>query len=250
MTTVSTIPIICPKCKEKFKSTVVFSFGCARRTTDLRPIYWGFNPMPLWVARCPFCSFADFVNGFENVPYPDPESLEDYRELPEQRKKELKDLKKSTVTNGASELFEIAERYEKEGQPPEKIVTIFKEAIDAIRMSGVSPSPFTFPPTIKTPTNEMDAECARKHAHAFESSSDPDHIVFAYIAAEHYRLAAKFDLAKKWYQIYKDAIKHMEKPPVPLELVNLVENEVIKGNSDELLIEENEARIFVKGFNI
>ena len=149
MTTVSTIPIICPKCKEKFKSTVVFSFGCARRTTDLRPIYWGFNPMPLWVARCPFCSFADFVNGFENVPYPDPESLEDYRELPEQRKKELKDLKKSTVTNGASELFEIAERYEKEGQPPEKIVTIFKEAIDAIRMSGVSPSPFTFPPTIK-----------------------------------------------------------------------------------------------------
>ncbi|NVM03152.1 MAG: DUF2225 domain-containing protein [Candidatus Helarchaeota archaeon] len=242
MTTVNTLPTTCPKCNKRFKATITFSCGYKRITTDLRPLYWGMNPMPNRVIRCPFCSFADFVNGF--IYDPPPETVEDYQEYYKRFREELKDLKRSTVTNGASERFDIAARYEKEGQPPEIIAKIFKEGVDAIRMSGQKS---TLTPTLKVPTSEIDIKCARKCAHAFESS--PKNLAFAYIAAEHYRLAGEFDLAKKWYQIYKDAIKNREDPPVALKLVNRVENEALKGNSKELLIEEEMASIFVRGLN-
>ena len=245
MTTVNTLPTTCPKCNKRFKATIVFSCGYKRITTDLRPLYWGMNPMPNSVIRCPFCSFADYINGF--IYDPPPETLEDYQELYKRRREELKVLKKSTVTNGASERFDIAARYEKDGQPPEIIAKIFKEGVDAIRMGVGYPYVSTLPPNLKAPNPEMDIQCAQKCAHAFESS--PNNIPFAYIAAEHYRLAGEFDLAKKWYQIYKDAIKNTEEPPVALKLVKRVENEALKGNSKELLIEEELASIFIRGLN-
>lgn len=247
MTTVNTIPVDCPECKKRFKTTVVFSYGYANQTTDLRPIYWGFNPVPLWVARCPFCSFADHVQEFKQVAFPEGEKLEDYWDAYEKRKEELKGLEKSKVTNGASERFEIVKRYEKQGEDPVKIARVFKDAVDAIRMNATSPSPFTSPPDMNNPTKEMDAECARRCARAFETSSDPDNIVYAYMAAEHYRLAAQFDLAKKWYEEYREAVKHMDDPPVSLEVVKRVENEALKGNSAEMYIENTKPGIFVRG---
>ena len=59
MTTVNTIIKRCPKCHEKFKTVIVMSYGFKVKTTDLRPIFWGFNPIPLVVARCPFCLYGD-----------------------------------------------------------------------------------------------------------------------------------------------------------------------------------------------
>ena len=254
MTTANSIAIFCPKCKEKFKTIIIMSYGYKVRTTDLRPVYWGHNPMPSFVARCPYCFFADHIHKFENAPYPGGDEMLDTYEamlsFMKSRREELKNLRKGAVTNGASERFEIARRLEREGGSLEEIANTYKDAINAIRMNFISPSPFTYPSIFAIPP-EIDAECAQKHVKAFESSSNPENVKFAYIAAEHFRLAQKFELALKWYEIYCEAIEDIGDPPASIDLVRMVEKEAKKHNSEELYIVEEEegGNFFIKGLN-
>lgn len=255
MTTVNTIIVLCPKCKEKFKTTIVMSCGYKVKTTDLRPIYWGFNPVPLFVSRCPHCAYGDYIDKFETVPFTYCAemmgSLDDYKIFQKRRREELDILRKSAVTNGASERFEVASRLEKEGESLEEIAYEYKEAINAIRMNAISPSPFTYP-SINTIPLEIDAECAQKYIRAFRSSANPENVKYAYIAAEHFRLAHEFDEALKWYGIYREAIEDVVDPPVSLDVVRMVEKEAKNHNFEQLYIQEDEegGNIYIKGLNI
>ncbi len=256
MTTVNTIIKICPQCNEKFKTVIVMSYGFKVKTTDLRPIYWGFNPIPLFVSRCPHCYYGDYIDKFKIGDFSYSAemmtSLEDYEVFRKRRKEELETLKQSAVTNGASERFEVASRLEKEGESPEKIANQYKDAINAIRMNAISPSPFTYP-SINTIPIEIDAECAQKYVKVFESSTNPENIIYAYVAAEHFRLAHEFDLALEWYDVYSEAIEDVKDPPVSMDLLQIMIEKAKEGKYEEFYFDKEEeeegGNLFVKSMH-
>ena len=249
MTKVNIIPIICPKCQEKFKTTVARSFTYRIITTDLRPKFGRPNPMPLFVSRCPYCFFAGYVKEFQKI----------HRQLSHYEKdqnafwkriKELNPLKQSAVTNGASERFEITERIKKASGSTIKIAKIYKEAVNAIRINANSRCFHTYPSVDIIPV-EIDLECAQKQVKAFQSLSKSEYILSAYIAAEHFRLAHEFDKALEWYEIYRKTVESVKDPPVSLDLVKIVEKEAKNHNFEVLYYwkDEKDNKISIKGLN-
>jgi len=65
MTTFVRLAMICPKCRLLFKSIHIASCGYISQDTDFYPHYWGFNPLPHFVHRCPGCGFVAHENEFE-----------------------------------------------------------------------------------------------------------------------------------------------------------------------------------------
>ncbi|MBU1879491.1 MAG: DUF2225 domain-containing protein, partial [Chloroflexi bacterium] len=65
MTTIREQTITCPACATSFKVHVVGSCGYAGKDTDLRPQYWGLDPLPLFVHTCPRCLFSGYGAHFE-----------------------------------------------------------------------------------------------------------------------------------------------------------------------------------------
>lgn len=82
MTTFAYSAMICPKCRLLFKSIVITSFGYSGKDTDFCPHYWGFNPLPHFVHRCPSCGFVAYGGEFEE-PLQRVSKLQDFNKLPE-----------------------------------------------------------------------------------------------------------------------------------------------------------------------
>lgn len=57
----------CPKCKTVFNGNIVASCGqYGVKWSDLCPCYWGYNPRPYFLARCPECDFCDYTDKFSS----------------------------------------------------------------------------------------------------------------------------------------------------------------------------------------
>jgi len=65
MTTFVYSAMICPKCRLLFGSICIISCGHSGQDTDFYPHYWGFNPLPHFVHRCPGCGFVAYKDEFE-----------------------------------------------------------------------------------------------------------------------------------------------------------------------------------------
>jgi uncharacterized protein (DUF2225 family) len=98
MTTLEPLVLICPKCRLLFVSTKVTSCGHANKDTDFHPDYWGVNPLPYFINRCPKCKFVAFKNDFE---------------IPDQRllEKEKKNLPSDPDDSGIKRYAEAASYY-------------------------------------------------------------------------------------------------------------------------------------------
>lgn len=55
----------CPKCRTEFLTDSIASCGHAGMDTDFRPQYWGMDPLPLFIHRCPRCRFIGESDEFQ-----------------------------------------------------------------------------------------------------------------------------------------------------------------------------------------
>jgi uncharacterized protein (DUF2225 family) len=65
MTTLVPIELKCSVCEKTFESSEIGSCGFANKRTDLRPNYWGFNPVYYFYHLCPHCGFCASKSVFE-----------------------------------------------------------------------------------------------------------------------------------------------------------------------------------------
>lgn len=66
MTTFNEMAVACPMCDTVFRTAAIMSCGSGGQDSDFRPQYWGLNPLPLFVHRCPECDFVAYDDEFEH----------------------------------------------------------------------------------------------------------------------------------------------------------------------------------------
>jgi len=67
MTTFQQEDIRCPVCDEEFKAVRITSCGGRGQDTDLRPHFWGFDPLPHFVWTCPTCGVSAYSDEFTQL---------------------------------------------------------------------------------------------------------------------------------------------------------------------------------------
>ena len=122
MTTLRTIFVRCPKCETTFAGKVAASYGYGGIDEFLCKEFWGYNPMPTFLKRCPKCEFVDFTSEFgppgvqEDGPLIETQSCDNY------------------------ELY--ADRLEQEGERLERVGMIYHMGACCKKLEGEDPGPF------------------------------------------------------------------------------------------------------------
>ncbi len=122
MTTLRTIFVKCPECETTFSGKVAASYGYGGVDEFFCKQFWGYNPMPTFIKRCPKCDFVDFTDGFETPGVPEGGCPSE---------------------NQSCDNYELyAERLEKEGERLERVGMIYHMGACCKKLEGEDPGPF------------------------------------------------------------------------------------------------------------
>ncbi len=170
MTTMGEVGLVCPECGTAFRSRMIMSCGHGGQDTDFRPQYWGANPLPVFVHRCPDCDFVADAGEFEEYDGPD------------------MDLPEDPGGSGAERYALAARHAEARGASREELGWLHMRAAWCARMAG------------DTAIECLNMErAAALLAEAVESDEVGDLAAATYLVGELKRRCGDFEEAGRWF---------------------------------------------------
>ncbi|MCS7187655.1 MAG: DUF2225 domain-containing protein [Armatimonadota bacterium] len=194
MTTFASSAMICPKCRLLFKSIVIASYGYLEKDTDFYPNYWGFNPLPHFVHRCPGCGFVAYEDEFEE---PTQQVL-------------LEELPEDPNDSGVTRYSDAAAYYAEKGEDKLVIATCYLKAGWCARIEGK-----------RKEERIMLAKAAQWFTEALDEGTveEEERAVIAYLIGELHRRCRRFEEALKFFERAK------REPVTPRWLLSVVERQ-------------------------
>lgn len=174
MTTLFAVALICPRCGEPFLSTALGSYGSSGQDTDFRPHFWGFDPLPLMLHRCPRCRYVAEDDAFARADLP-------YDACTPPRDAEDDPVRRYT---------DAARCAREDGRPPLHIASLLHRGAWCARNAGR-----------RDVERELMAEAAREYGRALDAGGvDAEEApALAYVIGELLRRCGRFEEALAWF---------------------------------------------------
>ncbi len=173
MTTVMELALECPRCGGAFVTNAVMSCGNAGQDTDFRPHYWGTNPLPHFLHRCPLCRFVG--------------SQEDF----ELHEGSTEGLPVDEAGPGAGRYADAAGLAEREGESLKTVADLYLRAGWCARVAGDEEA---------EQRNMGRAAAAFSRALEIGEVRQSDAAVITYLVAELHRRCGRFGDATAWFE--------------------------------------------------
>lgn len=173
MTTLLEVALICPRCVEPFASTALGSYGSSGQDTDFRPHFWGFDPLPLMLHRCPRCRYVAEDDAFAGA------------HLPDGARTPPRDPEEDPMRRYA----DAAQFAREDGRPPEHIASLLHRGAWCARTSGR-----------RDAERALMTEAAQEYGRALDAGGVDAQVaaVTAYLVGELLRRCGRFDEALRW----------------------------------------------------
>ncbi|HID05873.1 MAG TPA: DUF2225 domain-containing protein, partial [Armatimonadetes bacterium] len=187
MTTLIHRALICPQCRRPFWTPEISSCSYGGKDTDFRPQFWGMNPLPFFVHRCPRCSFIGHATRFESC-----------EEMPDE---DMDALPFDPLDSGIQRYNDVALQMIKEGANKQEIGDAFLKAAWCARIDE---------------DNDAEREALRNAATWFAQALDEGLVekgmeaVIAYLVGELNRRIGEFDLAIEFFERARQLPMHDE----------------------------------------
>lgn len=196
MTTFAYSAMVCPKCRLLFRSIVIASYGYIKTDTDFYPNYWGFNPLPHFVHRCPGCGFVAYEDEFEK---PTQQVLEGLEKLP-----------KDPNDSGVTRYSDAAAYYAEKGKDKLVVADCYLKAGWCARIEGK-----------KDEEQIMLTKAAQWFTEALDEGTvdEKERAVIAYLIGELHRRCERFGEALKFFERAK------REPRKPRWLLSVIERQ-------------------------